>query len=241
MPVFFAESDSSDPRSIHSVAAALALYRDDDLAKGENILDNWSLMHIAFRRSPVLQFKRARVGVTDGRSLGELSAAPQFDDLWKKPESAAVLLKLVTKADSRLGGIAVKLGWQYTRYADDLSFSADAEAEPEKTTGYLLSRIRHITQDEGFLINETKTRVLKRSSAMAVTGVIVNRRPGVRRREVRRLRAILHNSTQHGLASQNRAHDPQFEARIRGQIAFVQMINPDQSLPLLAALNSISG
>jgi hypothetical protein len=85
-----------------AIAAALVLYRDVDVASGENILDNWSLMHIAFRRSPVLQFKRTRVEVTDGRSLGELAAAPQFDDLWKKPESAAVLLKLVTQANSRL-------------------------------------------------------------------------------------------------------------------------------------------
>lgn len=85
-----------------AVAAALALYRDDDVASGENILDNWSLMHIAFRRSPVLQFKRTRVEVTNGRSLGELATAPQFDGLWKKPESAAVLLNLVTRADSRL-------------------------------------------------------------------------------------------------------------------------------------------
>jgi RNA-directed DNA polymerase len=76
---------------------------------------------------------------------------------------------------------------------------------------------------------------------MAVTGVIVNRRPGVRRRDVRRLRAILHNSRKNGLASQNRAQDPHFEARIRGQIAFVQMINPDQGRPLLAALDAISG
>ena len=108
-------------------------------------------------------------------------------------------------------------------------------------TGYLLARIRHIAEDEGFFVNEKKTRVLKQSSAMAVTGVIVNRRPGVRRRDVRRLRAILHNSRKHGLASQNRDDDPHFEARIRGQIAFVQMINPDQSRPLLAALNAISG
>ena len=85
-----------------AVAAALALYRDEDVARGENILDNWSLMHIAFRRSPVVQFTRTRVEVRDGRSLGELAAAPQFADLWKKPESAAVLLKLVTQADSRL-------------------------------------------------------------------------------------------------------------------------------------------
>jgi hypothetical protein len=85
-----------------AVAAALAAYRDEDVAKGENILDNWSLVHIAFRKSPVLSFLRTRVEVAEGRSLGELSAAPQFEELWQKRESAAVLLKLVTQAGSRL-------------------------------------------------------------------------------------------------------------------------------------------
>jgi retron-type reverse transcriptase len=154
--------------------------------------------------------------------------------------SPALSNLIARRLDSRLHGIAVKLGWHYTRYADDLSFSADAEARPEQMTGYLLARIRHISQDEGFVVNEHKTRVLKRSAAMAVTGIVVNHRPGVRRREVRRLRAILNNAKKHGLASQNRADDLRFEARIRGQIAFVQMVNPDQAHPLLAAFNAIS-
>jgi RNA-directed DNA polymerase len=154
--------------------------------------------------------------------------------------SPALSNLIARRLDSRLSGIAAKLGWHYTRYADDLSFSADAAAEPKKMTGYLLARVRHIAQDEGFLVNEGKTRVLKQSSAMAVTGVIVNRRPGVSRRQIRRLRAILHNAGKHGLNAQNRARDAQFEARLRGQIAFVQMINPDQGGPLLAALNSLS-
>jgi hypothetical protein len=85
-----------------AVAEALALYRDDDTARGENILDNWSLMHIAFGRSPVLQFKRTSVDLKDDRTLGDLSAAPRFEQLWKRPGSEAVLLNLVTQADSRL-------------------------------------------------------------------------------------------------------------------------------------------
>jgi hypothetical protein len=85
-----------------AVATALTLFRDEDVAKGENILDNWSLMQIAFRQSPVLKFKRTRVELADGRSLGELAAAPRFMDLWKNTEAASVLLKLVTQAQSRL-------------------------------------------------------------------------------------------------------------------------------------------
>jgi hypothetical protein len=64
-------------------------------------------------------------------------------------------------------------------------------------------------------------------------------RLGIHGREARRLRAILHNAKQHGLASQNGAAEPHVEARIRGKIAFVRMINPDQARPLLEALHSI--
>jgi hypothetical protein len=85
-----------------AVAAVLAKYRDADVAKGENILDNWSLMNVAFRQSHVLKFSPSRVQVADGRSLAELTAAPKFEDLWKSADSAAVLLKLLTEAQSRL-------------------------------------------------------------------------------------------------------------------------------------------
>jgi RNA-directed DNA polymerase len=145
------------------------------------------------------------------------------------------------RLDARFAGLATKLGWQYTRYADDLSFSAGRDTEPEKKIGYLLARIRHIAQDEGFLVNEKKTRVLRRSAAMAVTGVIVNQHaPSVPRSYRRRLRAILHNAKKQGLAAQNRTNQPNFESRVRGQIAFVHMINPDQARPLLEKFNSIA-
>jgi hypothetical protein len=84
------------------VAEVLAKYRDADVAKGENILDNWSLLNIAFRQSEVLKFSPTRVQLADGRSLAELTAAPKFEDLWKHADSAAVLLKLLTDAQSRL-------------------------------------------------------------------------------------------------------------------------------------------
>jgi RNA-directed DNA polymerase len=157
--------------------------------------------------------------------------------------SPALSNLIARRLDSRLAGIATKLGWQYTRYADDLSFSAAEPTDGDENankTGYLLARIRHITQDEGFTVNESKTRVLKRSTAMSVTGIVVNERPGVPRREVRRLRAIVHNARKHGLASQNRANHPHFESQLRGRIAFVEMINPDQSRRLIEEFNHVA-
>jgi hypothetical protein len=78
------------------------LYRDEDLERGENLLDSWSLMNAAFYRSPALKIDSERVRLADGRSLGELEAAPRFEQLWEKPESASVLMYLLVRANSRL-------------------------------------------------------------------------------------------------------------------------------------------
>jgi retron-type reverse transcriptase len=138
------------------------------------------------------------------------------------------------RLDSRLAGIGRKLGWTYTRYADDLSFSAAASEEAK--VGYLLARVRHITQDEGFAVNKPKTRVLRRSARQVVTGIIVNDKPHVPRAVVRRLRAILHRAKSEGLAAQNPEKLPHFEAWVRGMIAYISMVSPEQAKPLVEAL-----
>ncbi len=150
--------------------------------------------------------------------------------------SPALSNLVARRMDSRLTGIATKLGFRYTRYADDLTFSASSD---EGKVGYLLARIRHITQDEGFAVNEAKTRILRPGDRQTVTGIVVNERPGVPRDLVRRLRAILHRAQREGLKSQNRENHPHFEAWLRGMVAYVHMVNPKQGEPLRAALQNL--
>jgi RNA-directed DNA polymerase len=147
--------------------------------------------------------------------------------------------QVARRLDRRLTGLAAKLGLTYTRYADDLTFSGDEALE--KRVGYLMARVRHVAQDEGFTVNESKTRVLRRSTAQMVTGLVVNDRPGVRRDEVRRLRAILHRARTTGLDSQNRENLPDFRAWLRGKIAFVRMARPEVGDRLLAELDRLEG
>lgn len=141
------------------------------------------------------------------------------------------------RLDSRLTGIASKLGYAYTRYADDITFSASGE--PTTRIGYLLARLRHIVEAEGFAVNEKKTRVLKRAARQEVTGVVVNKRPGVPRHLYKRLRAILHRAKQEGLARQNRDNLPHFEAWLKGMIAYIHGINPVQGSCLEEALAEV--
>jgi retron-type reverse transcriptase len=152
--------------------------------------------------------------------------------------TSPALSNLVTrKLDARLSGLARKLGWNYTRYADDMTFSACGQAAT--AVGYLLARVRHIVEDEGFQINGKKTRVQRRNGAQTVTGIVVNQRPGVRRRLVRRLRAILHRARREGLAAQNRQNHPNFTGWLQGMIAYVSMVNPRQSGPLREAFEAV--
>jgi hypothetical protein len=85
-----------------AIARALARYGDEALARGENLLDSWGLMQACFRYHDSLDFGAVQVKLNEGCNLNELSPAPRFPDLWKKPEAMPVLLGLVTRAQSRL-------------------------------------------------------------------------------------------------------------------------------------------
>ena len=145
--------------------------------------------------------------------------------------------QVARRLDKRLNGLAVKLGLTYTRYADDMTFSGNDNFKGR--VGYLMARVRHIAQDEGFIINGKKNRVLRRSTAQKVTGLVVNDRPGVSRQEVRRLRAILHRARHEGLDQQNRTGRPNFPAWLEGKIAYVGMVRPEVGAKLKAQLQQL--
>ncbi len=153
--------------------------------------------------------------------------------------SPALSNLLARRLDSRLHGLAKKLAFTYTRYADDLTFSGPAEAATK--TGYLLARVRHIVADEKLTVNESKTRVQRPNSRQSVTGIVVNQRPNVSRRVTKRLRAILHQAKKNGLAAQNREQRENFEPWLGGMIAYVQMVNPEKGGRLREAFKSVSG
>ena len=61
---------------------ALALYRDDDVADGLALIDNWGLIHILFHFSSALVSTARGWRVAEGRSLAELEPAPMHAKLW---------------------------------------------------------------------------------------------------------------------------------------------------------------
>jgi RNA-directed DNA polymerase len=151
--------------------------------------------------------------------------------------SPALSNQIARKLDRRLAGLARKLGLIYTRYADDLTFSAPPGFRDR--IGYLIARVRHIATDEKFTVNSQKTRVLRAESRQLVTGLVVNSAPAVPRRMIRRLRAILHRAKSEGLAAQNQIGHPNFRGWVEGMIAYIAMSRPDVGSKLKSALDQL--
>lgn len=135
------------------------------------------------------------------------------------PTSPGVCNAVALRLDRRLRGLAKKWGFDYTRYADDLSFSG---AERSAAAGLAKAATR-IIEDEGFVVNHKKTRITGQGRRQTVTGVVVNQVAGLSRQERRRLRAALHQ------LSLKKEKDPAEVARLKGKLAYLAMLNPDQA------------
>ena len=87
---------------VNAIAGALKHYTDDDLSAGEHILESWGLVHACFFRHDALEYNASRCLLKEGRSIGELSPAPYFEDLWKEQAACGALMTLLADANSRL-------------------------------------------------------------------------------------------------------------------------------------------
>lgn len=129
------------------------------------------------------------VGASRARSYALVCAGPDGQLPQGSPASPGLTNLLCRRMDRRLAGLARKLGFAFTRYADDLTFShRDAGA----AVAVLLRDARRIVHGEGFRINGEKTTIARRGERQEVTGIIVNDRASVGREARRRLRAFVH-------------------------------------------------
>jgi RNA-directed DNA polymerase len=149
------------------------------------------------------------------------------------PTSPGLTNTLCLRLDRRLTGLAKKLGWRYTRYADDLTFSLPEEHKDKPRVGALLGSIGRIAVDEGFRVHPDKTHVARSGGRQKVTGLVVNGAgtPRVPRALKRQLRAAVHNLA-HGKPLQH-GDTP---ARLAGYAAYVYMTDPALGARLLKQL-----
>jgi hypothetical protein len=140
------------------------------------------------------------------------------------PTSPALANLAAFNLDRRLNGLASSFELTYSRYADDLTFSGSARLlRAEKI---LRRAVAEIAREEGFTLNDNKALLATRAGRQHVCGVVVNEHTNVTRHEYDTLKAILHNATIHGPASQNRDGRKDFRAPLLGRISWVHSLNP---------------
>ncbi|MGB3693129.1 MAG: reverse transcriptase family protein [Spirulinaceae cyanobacterium] len=140
------------------------------------------------------------------------------------PASPAISNLLCRRLDKRLTTAAAELGFTYTRYADDLTFSASGDHL--RYVCNLLRRTESIVSHEGFTINPEKTRILRRkSSQLEVTGVVVNEFLNLDRKTLKRFRATLYQIEKDGLTGKTWGNSNDLLAAIQGFSNFVDMVN----------------
>ncbi|WP_235850513.1 reverse transcriptase domain-containing protein, partial [Niallia circulans] len=112
--------------------------------------------------------------------------------------SPAIANILSYNLDKTFSKLAKKEKCVYTRYADDITFSTNREKFPKniafqkKGQVLLSSYVEKIIRENGFLINESKTRLHNKYQNLSVTGITVNQKLNVSRKYIRKIRSILH-------------------------------------------------
>ncbi|MBL8507616.1 MAG: RNA-directed DNA polymerase [Chitinimonas sp.] len=146
------------------------------------------------------------------------------------PSSPAITNLLCRRLDKRLTATAAKLGFSYTRYADDMTFSADAPQADGLAR--LLWRVKRIIADEGFTLHPDKQRIMRAASRQEVTGVVVNRQPAICRDTLRRFRATMFQVEKDGPLGKQWNGNSNVIAALEGYARFIAMVDPAKGEPL---------
>lgn len=108
------------------------------------------------------------------------------------PTSPIITNLICQVLDMHLLSLAKRYKLDYTRYADDLTFSTNNKSFLEKWAEFYTELDRKIKK-AGFSINERKTRIAYRDSKQVVTGLVVNKKISVDHSYYRKVRAMAHS------------------------------------------------
>lgn len=153
------------------------------------------------------------------------------------PTSPGLANLVCRNLDARLNGYCEKHQVNYTRYADDLTFSADNEEDLPS-----INFIKKILHEYGFALNEKKTQYLFTQGRQYVTGLLVDGRVRVPSKFKHDIYRHLHFCKKYG----PRAHFTRvtpgkkfYREWLYGKILFVNAIEPEEARKMLRLAKEI--
>jgi RNA-directed DNA polymerase len=158
------------------------------------------------------------------------------------PTSGMLANVAMRSADAKLGALAQEKGLVYTRYSDDLTFSAGGDF-CRRQAAEVVNRASQIVKGSGFTLHRAKTRVVPPGARHIVLGLLVaddrvHLLPGFKRR----LEVHVRGAAKFGISEHatHRRFDSVLSMinHVDGCIAFAESVEPDFAVTARGAWNT---
>ena len=141
------------------------------------------------------------------------------------------------RLDKRLAGLAKKYEVVYSRYADDITFSGKYGVQN------IIPVAEKIIRDEGFKVNDAKTRTAYRYQRQEVTGICVNdTKMHVDKQYIKNLKMQIYYCKKYGVQSHLdhiQCNKRFYKEHMYGKAYFVNMVDKESGQNLLKQLDEI--
>ncbi|MFL0081281.1 reverse transcriptase family protein, partial [Tenacibaculum maritimum] len=159
------------------------------------------------------------------------------------PTSPMISNTLATKMDYRFEALSKKLKFRYSRYADDLTFSITKEGKLPS-----LKLITKIISDEGFYINNKKTKYMKKGCKQYVTGLTTTNGTNVSKKYRKNISEHIYYCRKYGVNNHLEKRKEEFSGFnslkfhnwLYGHICFIKSVNEKASKVMLENFNKIN-
>lgn len=117
------------------------------------------------------------------------------------PTSPTITNIIAHKLDHKLSGLARRFNLNYSRYADDITFSSMHNVYQNDSE--FIMELHRIIQSQNFHLNPKKTRLQKAGFRQEATGLLVNSKVNVRQRYLKQIRMWLYYWEKYGFDKAN--------------------------------------
>lgn len=163
------------------------------------------------------------------------------------PTSPMLANIIASKMDKRFVGLASKCGVNYSRYADDLTFSSESKSQLPS-----LKLIKLIIEEEGFFVNEEKVSLFKKGVKQYVTGLSITHGVNVSKKYRKKIEQHLYYCRVYGpkehlefliehgkIQTKKNNSIYAYQDWLYGHILFIKSINKNAGEKMLRNFNSI--
>lgn len=161
------------------------------------------------------------------------------------PSSPMISNIIFKSIDEDILNITKKLGFRFSRYADDLSFSGLEKSNYKNKILKLNKSIGFILNKNDFYLNIAKTRIMKNKQTKKITGLIVNEN-GVKvpKKYIKIMKKEIYYSKKYGVSDHLKHNNlitiANYKGYLIGLARFIYMVEQDVGSEFLKEINELN-